>query len=73
MNIEEIKQAIETNIIGAQANVSSDDGHHFAAEVIYAGFSGKSLLEQHKMVYGAIGSAVGDAIHALSLTTKTSN
>ena len=70
MNIEEIKQAIEKNLAGSQAIVTSEDGHHFAAEVVFESFSGKGLLEQHKMVYDAIGPAVGNAIHALSLTTK---
>ena len=70
MTPEDIKQAIESKLTGAIAKVHSDDGHHFAAEVIYAGFAGKSLVEQHKIVYAAIGSKVGTDIHALTLNTK---
>ena len=70
MNVEEIKKLIEQNLSGSKALVTSDDGHHFAAEVIWDQFAGKSLLEQHQLVYQAIGDAVGNAIHALSIETK---
>lgn len=70
MNVEEIKQAIEANLPGAIARVYSNDGHHFDAEIVYSGFADKSLIEQHRMVYKAIGDSVGNAIHALSLNTK---
>ena len=70
MNVDQIKQKIEANLPGAVANVYSSDGHHFDAEVIYSGFANKSLIEQHRMVYQAIGDSVGNAIHALSLSTK---
>ena len=32
-------------------------------------FEGLSRIEQHKLVYGALGSDVGGAIHALALKT----
>lgn len=70
MTPEDIKQAIESKLLGAIVAVHSDDGHHFSAEVVYAGFAGKSLVEQHKIVYAAIGSKVGNEIHALALNTK---
>ena len=34
-------------------------------------FEGRSRIEQHKLVYGALGAAVGREIHALALHTKT--
>ena len=65
----EIQQAIETNLLGSIAVVTSNDGHHFEANVKCSAFANLSLLEQHRLVYDAIGPAVGGIIHALSLTT----
>lgn len=70
MKPEEIKSLIESNLQGARAIVTSDDGHHYSAEVCCPSFEGKPLLVQHRMVYDAIGPAVGRAIHALALTTR---
>ena len=45
---------------------------HFRAEIVSAIFDGRSLIDQHKMVYAALGDAVGGPIHALSLKTRAS-
>ncbi|MGA9854449.1 MAG: BolA family protein [Gammaproteobacteria bacterium] len=55
----------------AEVSVSSDDGTHFAAEVIAASFNGKPSLVRHQMVYAALGERMGREIHALSLRTLT--
>lgn len=47
------------------------DGDHWAARVTSAAFVGKSRIQQHKMVYAAIGSDVGGELHALALQTFT--
>ena len=44
---------------------------HYQARIVSAAFSGKTLLEQHQLVYGALGSAMSGAIHALALKTYT--
>jgi stress-induced morphogen len=43
---------------------------HYEVTVVTAAFAGKSRIEQHKMVYAALGAAVGGAIHALALHTR---
>lgn len=43
---------------------------HFQAVVVAAEFDGKSRVEQHKMVYAALGELMGGPIHALALTTR---
>jgi stress-induced morphogen len=43
---------------------------HFQAVVIAEAFAGKSRIEQHKMVYAALGDLMTGAIHALALTTR---
>ena len=44
---------------------------HYQARIVSSAFSGKSLLEQHQLVYGALGTAMNGAIHALALKTYT--
>lgn len=67
---DDIKTWIETSLVGAKANVTGD-GRHFEAAVVYAGFAGKNILEQHRMVYDALGDKMRDQIHALSLRTQS--
>lgn len=66
----EIKRLIEAGIPGCQAEVEGD-GTHFTARVISDRFAGKSLLQQHRIVYQALGDRMGTAIHALSIQTRT--
>jgi len=70
---EDIKQRIESAIAGAHAEVEdySGSGDHFRATVTAAAFEGLSRIEQHRLVYAALGSDVGAAIHALALKTQT--
>ena len=44
---------------------------HYQARIVSAAFEGKSLIEQHQMVYGALGDAMHGPIHALALRTYT--
>jgi stress-induced morphogen len=43
---------------------------HFQAIVVAAQFAGKSRIDQHKMVYAALGELMSGPIHALALTTR---
>ncbi|MCC6828311.1 MAG: BolA family transcriptional regulator [Novosphingobium sp.] len=45
------------------------DGDHWAARVTSEAFRGKSRIQQHKLVYAAIGSDLGGELHALALQT----
>ena len=44
---------------------------HLQALVVTAAFAGKSRIEQHRMVYAALGDLMKGDIHALALTTRT--
>jgi len=70
MQPEDIKQMIERGLPGARVSVTGD-GHHFEAEVIASEFTGKSMLQQHQIVYRTLGNKMGNEIHALSLRTLT--
>ncbi len=62
---------IETGLPGAQVAVQGDDGVHFEARVVYAGFAGKLPIARHRMVYATLGEKMGGEIHALALKTLT--
>ena len=70
MESEEIQAMIETGLPGAEVQVSGD-GRHFDAVIIAEDFAGKTLLEQHRMVYATLGQRMGGDIHALTLRTYT--
>ncbi|MDE2089401.1 MAG: BolA/IbaG family iron-sulfur metabolism protein [Gammaproteobacteria bacterium] len=71
MQARDIKHLIETGLPGAWAEVKGDDGTHFEAVVVCRAFAGKSLLEQQRMVYAALGDRMHSDIHALSMRTYT--
>ena len=72
MDAETIRKLIESGLPGAQADVQGDDGVHFEAIVVSADFAGKSLLQQHRLVYAALGGRMErEEIHALALKTYT--
>lgn len=71
MQIEAIKQLIETGIPGAQVTVTGD-GSHFEAVVVSEVFQGKNMVQQHQLVYGTLGGRMESGeIHALALKTFT--
>jgi stress-induced morphogen len=43
---------------------------HFQALVVTRAFDGKTRIEQHQMVYSALGELMNGPIHALALTTR---
>ncbi|HRX62253.1 MAG TPA: BolA/IbaG family iron-sulfur metabolism protein [Candidatus Competibacter sp.] len=72
MRAEDIAQLIEQSLPGAKAIVRGDDGVHFEAVVLSEDFAGKSLVQQHRLVYAALGGRMErEEIHALSLKTYT--
>ncbi len=71
MNAETIQQMIEQGLPGAEVQVLGEDGSHFEAVIVSAGFEGKSPLQRHRMVYATLGDAMQSAIHALTMQTLT--
>ena len=47
------------------------DGHHFEAVIVSALFRGKNKVQQHQVVYQALGDRMREEIHALSMQTLT--
>ena len=67
---ENIKEWIEQNLVESEVEISGD-GRHFDAVIVCAGFAGKTRIQQHQMVYAALGEKMKDEIHALSMRTMT--
>jgi len=70
MQADELKKLIEVGVPGAEVKVQGD-GDHFEATVVSAGFVGKSMVQQHQIVYGALGDLLQGELHALALRTLT--
>jgi stress-induced morphogen len=71
MPSSEIERLIKQGIADAEVEITdlAGDDNHFAATIVSAQFAGKSKLQQHQLVYKALGGVMGDALHALQLKT----
>jgi len=71
MDPSQLKTLIEGEIPGAQVDVRdlTGTGDHFGVQVVSSAFEGKSLVEQHQMVYRAVGNELTNAVHALQVRT----
>ena len=67
---EKIKRYIEAGLPCDHVDVAGD-GHHFEAVIVSAAFRGKNKVQQHQLVYRALGERMREEIHALSMQTYT--
>jgi len=71
----EVERLLKARFADAQLELVDLTGtqDHYQARIVSNAFSGKTLLEQHQLVYGALASAMSGsgAIHALALKTYT--
>lgn len=67
----EIEARIKAALPDARVTLTdlAGDDNHWSAHVVSAAFAGKPRVAQHKLVYAAIGTDMGGALHALQLTT----
>ncbi len=65
---DQIKTWIENGLACDHVEVQGD-GHHFEAVIVSPAFSGKSRVQQHQLVYRALGDRMRAEIHALSMQT----
>ena len=75
LKLEEIKSLIKTAIPDAEITIQdlAGDENHYSATIKSKIFVGKSMIEQHKLVYKALDGKMGNELHALALTTIESN
>ena len=72
MNLDEIESLIKEAIPDAVIEIQdlAGDGNHYSATITSSEFSGKSKIEQHKMVYNSLKGRMGNELHALAIKTK---
>jgi len=66
---ENVRDYIQQGLACEHLHVEGD-GRHFQAVIVSKAFEGKGMLQQHKLVYQAIGDRM-EQIHALSMKTLT--
>jgi stress-induced morphogen len=78
MDAAEVERLIEAGIEDAEATVTTPrdpdqeyEDAHFAAVVVSQAFAGKSLVQQHQLVYDALEGHMTTDIHALEMKTYT--
>lgn len=72
MPASEIERLIRAALPDARVDIQdlAGDGDHYRAIVTSEAFRGKSRLQQHQLVYKALGEKMGGELHALALETR---
>jgi monothiol glutaredoxin len=73
VNLHAIKEILLKQMPDAKVEIidTVGDGNHFEATIVSDIFLNKNDIQRHKIVYDALGSIVGNELHALSINTKT--
>ena len=82
--VEETQTRIEAALSPGHVEITDDSaqhaghqgdrahgGAHLTVTVVAPAFTGKSLVERHRMVYAAVGDLMQQQIHALSMHTHS--
>ena len=72
MDLKEIETLIKDALPDAVIDIQdlAGDGNHYSATITSSMFSGKTKIEQHKMVYNSLKGKMGNELHALAIKTK---
>lgn len=71
LSAAQLENYITTHLSCDFIKVLGDDGTHFEAIIVSSAFVGKSMVQQHQLVYAALGDRMRAEIHALSMKTYT--
>ncbi len=73
MDPEEIHQILSEKMPGSEITISEYKPDHFQIMVMWAGFAGKVLIDQHKMVNQALAPQLESGrLHAVKIKTYAS-
>lgn len=61
----------DSHLHAAHPGAQESGGGHFNIQVVSPQFQDKSAIERHRMIYMALGDAMGTDIHALSINAQT--
>ena len=67
-----LEQLLQENFPEAQIEVTAlvADDNHYSVKIIDKIFTGKTRVEQHKMVNTALKEILGDVLHTMQLKTS---
>ena len=73
MTQDQIIARIRQSIPDAEVRLTdlTGGGDHWQAVIVSQSFAGKSMMEQHRMVFDALSEEMKGPIHALTLKTYT--
>lgn len=71
LTANELKDYIVNGLPCDHVEVLGNDGQHFEAVVVSPHFTGKNKVQQHQLVYLALGDRMRLEIHALAIRTFT--
>ena len=71
LSAEQLKSYITQHLDCEYIKVLGDDGTHFEAVIVISAFEGKRMVQQHQLVYAALGERMKAEIHALGMKTYT--
>ena len=71
LKLEEIESLVKKAIPDAEIQIKdlAGDENHYSATIKSKLFSGKTKIEQHKLVYKALDGKMGNELHALAINT----
>lgn len=67
---EDIESYIRNGLACEHVAVQGD-GQHWEAVIVSGEFEGRNKVQQHQLVYRALGTRMREEIHALSMLTLT--
>ena len=71
LTASDLRSYIMDGLSSDYVEVQGDDGQHFEAVIVSQKFTGKNMVQQHQLVYQALGERMRTEIHALSIRTFT--
>lgn len=71
LSAAQVEAYIQSGLECDYIKVNGDDGTHFDAVIVSPAFDGKRMVQQHQLVYAALGDRMRAEIHALSMQTYT--
>src|SRR4051794_24791316 len=68
----QLEELIKDSFPDAEIRIEdlAGDGDHYRATIVAEAFRGKSRIQQHQLVYRALGGRMGGELHALALVTR---